>query len=141
MTLMVVDEIKKKTRKVRAKDLQENILRIRNTMEWVESEINETVGLMKKQNKSTEEGIEKYKALKITLRDLNEIYSTLQDQEEKQYEILKKYKNSKFYIAPKDLLVITGVAGLSLFMIALDRENPKALKLASFVLRLFPINI
>lgn len=141
MGLMIVDKITKRTHKVRARDLQDNILRIKQTMDWVEGEINETVGLMKVQDKSTEEGIKKYKALKLNLKDLHELYSTLQDQEEKQYEILKKYKNSKFYIAPKDLLVITGVTGLAIFMIALDRENPKALKLASFVLKLFPITI
>ena len=98
-----------KAMRVTAKDLQEDILKIREEM------------------KKTEIGSEKY--------------TCLQEQLEKEYVILKKYKETRMGIAPKDALVILMLGGVGFFMIALERENPKAIKLAEFVLRLFPLHL
>ena len=135
------DEETGKTKKVTVKDLQDNIMKIRMTMNWVEEERAKTIEVMKLVDKNSETGIEKYKVLHGQLKELNEMFDSLQSQEEKQYAILKKYKDSKFYIQPKDWLMIGGTTVLAIFIIALDRESPKITKLASFILKLFPMHI
>lgn len=98
------------------------------------------------------------KAVKVTAKDIQENirrihdemkntpvgtekYTCLQEEMEKEYTILKKFKDSRFYIAPKDAIIIGCISGVAIFMIALERENPKALKLASFLLKLFPLHL
>ena len=130
-----------KEKKVTAKDLQGNIAKIRMTMNWVEEERAKTIEKLKTVDKSTESGMEQYNGLHYWLKELNDLFESLQEQEEKQYLILKKYKDSKFYIQPKDWLVIGGTTILAVFIIALDRESPKITKLASFILKLFPLHI
>ena len=130
-----------KEKKVTAKDLQDNIAKIRMTMNWVEEERAKTIETLKTVDKSTESGMVQYNTLQFQLKELNDLFESLQDQEEKQYLILKKYKDSKFYIQPKDWLVIGGTTILAIFIIALDRESPKITKLASFILKLFPLHI
>ena len=85
------DEETGKTKKVTAKDLQDNIMKIRMTMNWVEEERAKTIEVMKLVDKNSETGIEKYKVLHGQLKELNEMLDSLQSQEEKQYVILKKY--------------------------------------------------
>ena len=135
------DEETGKTKKVTAKDLQDNIVKIRETMNWVQDERARIIESIKQVDMETECGSERYIALQGHLRELNDQFDTLQEQEEKQYAILKKYKDSKFYIQPKDWLVIGGTTVLAIFIIALDRESPKITKLASFILKLFPMHI
>ena len=134
------DEETGQTKKVTAKDLQENIAKIRMTMNWIEQERADVVEAMKLVDKSTAEGLEQYDMLHSRMRELSETFDSLQEQEEKQYSILKKYKDSKFFIQPKDWLVIGGTTLLAVFVIALDRESPKITKLVSFILKLMPMH-
>lgn len=135
----------KKRTKVRAKDLQAHI-------KWIDDQMTELQGQRKRYRDILKEMSEldpitdkkayaKLRAESRLYEDADAKYTELQEQKEKEYTILKKYKDSKFYIPPKDLCVIGGVSLLSLFMISLERENPKSLKLASFVLKLFPIKL
>jgi len=126
-------------KKVTAKDIQENITRIKENTEWVNSEINKTIKQMSEVDRDTNEGLMKYNRLKVHLAELQQTYDTLQNQWKAQLDVLKKYKDSKFYIPPKDLLTIASVGGLAFFGISLDHENPKAMKLAQFVMKLFPV--
>lgn len=130
-----------KQKKVNAKDIQENILKIRETMRYVETETSKTVEELKMANKDTEDGRCRYEQLQKDLHEMNELYKALQEMEEKQYGILKKYKDSKFFIQPKDWLMIGGSVVLAVIVIGLDRESPKITKLMSFVLRLLPLHI
>lgn len=136
-------EVKEK-KKIGAKEIQENIKNIQANMKYVQNEMNKVIQKMKDlddENGINVGKIEAYKDLRIELQEWQNVYQELQNEMEKDYTILKKYKDSKFYIQPKDVLVIVGVTGLAIFMIALERENPKATKLASFLLKLFPIKI
>ena len=135
------DEETGKTKKVTARDLQDNIAKIRETMNWIQDERARIIESIKQVDMEAESGAERYIALQGHLRELNDQFDTLQEQEEKQYAILKKYKDSKFYIQPKDWLVIGGTTVLAIFVIALDRESPKITKLASFILKLLPMHI
>lgn len=130
--------------KVTAKDIQSHIQWIDQEMNKVQLERERYRAIQTEISKLDPSDEERYSELlnevKV-LEDADERYTKLQEQKEKEYTILKKYKDSKFFIAPKDLAVIGGVSLLSLFMISLERENPKSLKLASFVLRLFPIKM
>lgn len=140
-----VKQIKTKKVKVKAGDIQAHIKWIDEQMDEVQKErirYREILKEMMHLDKSTNEKkyLELYDEAKL-YEDADARYTMLQEQKEKEYGILKKYKDSKFFIPPKDLAVITGVFLLSLFMISLERENPKSLKLASFVLKLFPIKI
>ena len=130
-----------KKKKVRSKDIQENILKIQATMQYVEGEIQKTVNDLQAINKNTEDGRCQYDKLQADLSDMNALYKALQEMEEKQYGILKKYKDSKFFIQPKDWLVIGGMTFLAVIVIALDRESPKITKLISLILKMLPLHI
>ena len=131
--------------RVTAKDIQKHI-------RWIDSEMLECEKdrqryreiLAELQEIDSENDKERYSKLlqeSHYLEDADSRYMELQEQKEKEYAILKKYKDSKFFIAPKDLLTIVGISALSLYMITLERENPKSLKLATFILKLFPIKM
>lgn len=128
-------------KKVTPKDIQDNILKIQSTMKYVEEETEKTVNELKAVNKETENGREKYTQLQKDLQAMNELYKALQEMQEKQYAILSKYKDSRFYIKPKDWLTIGGLTVLAVIVIALDRESPKITKLVSFILKLMPLHI
>ena len=128
-------------KKVTPKDIQDNILKIQKTMKYIEDETEKTVEELKQVNKETELGRAKYDQLQMDLRGMNELYKALQEMEEKQYMILSKYKDSRFYIKPKDWLTIGGLTVLAVIVIALDRESPKITKLVSFILKLLPLHI
>lgn len=130
-----------KAKKVNRKDIQENILKIQETMQYVEDEMKKTVEKLKEVDRNTESGREKYNLMQSDLQDMNEMYKSLQEMEAKHYDILKKYKDSKFYIQPKDWLTIGGLTVLAVIVIALDRESPKITKLMSFILKLLPLHI
>ena len=138
----IMEKVKVKRKKVRASDIQENILRIKENMNWLNDEINRKIDAIKAiEDKNSGYGREEYTQKMSELAELRDAYGGLQEELEKEYTILKKYKDSKFYIQPKDLITIVGVSGLAVFMIALERENPKATKLASFILKLFPMKL
>lgn len=65
-------------------------------------------------------------------------YETLQKQLEHELVNLKKYKDAKFYIAPKDAAIIGGTAVCVIFFLALAREYPSAMKVGSMILKIMP---
>lgn len=138
---MILEMFGKAKRKVTPKDIQDNILKIQTTMKYVEEETAKTVEELKTVDKETEYGRNQYDQLQADLHGMNELYKALQEMEEKQYGILKKYRDSRFYIQPKDWLTISGLTFLAVIVIALDRESPKITKLASFILKLLPLHI
>lgn len=138
-------KVKVKKRKVTVKDIQIHIKWLDEEMSKVQEERRRYRDIMKQMTELDPIANKKeYDKLELEARlyaDADERYTQLQEQKEKEYTILKKYKDSRFYIQPKDLAIILGVSALSVFMISLERENPKSLKLASYVLKLFPIKI
>ena len=99
--------------------------------------------------------LQKVKKVKVTVRDLQENccrikaamdrtpigtpeYEALQTELEKEMTILKKHKEANQVISLKDGLVIGGTAGALVFFIALAREYPTALKVASMILKFVP---
>lgn len=138
-------KVKVKKRKVTVKDIQIHIKWLDDEMSKVQEERRRYRDIMKQMTELDPIANKKeYDKLELEARlyaDADERYTQLQEQKEKEYTILKKYKDSRFYIQPKDLAIILGVSALSVFMISLERENPKSLKLASYVLKLFPIKI
>lgn len=137
--------VKVKEKKITAGDIQRNIRQIRARMNYANNEIEKKIKEIEKLEKAESAGedidVEEMKEKQLQLSELNELYSVLQKEMKEELEILRKYKDSKFYIQPKDAVIIGGVAFIAVFMIALERENPKALKLATFLLKLFPIKI
>lgn len=138
-------KVKVKKRKVTVKDIQIHIKWLDEEMSKVQEERRRYREIMKQMTELDPIADKKeYDKLELEARlyaDADDRYTQLQEQKEKEYTILKKYKDSRFYIQPKDLAIILGVSALSVFMISLERENPKSLKLASYVLKLFPIKI
>jgi len=138
-------KVKVKKRKVTVKDIQIHIKWLDEEMSKVQEERRRYREIMKQMTELDPIADKKeYDKLELEARlyaDADDRYTQLQEQKEKEYTILKKYKDSRFYIQPKDLAIILGVSALSIFMISLERENPKSLKLASYVLKLFPIKI
>lgn len=120
---------------------QERTDQIRNKIDWAQMEWEQIVTELSTITPEVRAEAQKYASLKVQLQEMNETIETLQEQEKTQYDILKKYKDSKFYIPPKDLLIICGVTTLAIFVIALDRESPKIVKTVSFILKLMPLHI
>ena len=65
-------------------------------------------------------------------------YETLQQELEREETILKKLKDANQVITLKDAMVIGGTATALIFFIALAREYPTALKMASIILKFVP---
>ena len=99
--------------------------------------------------------IQRVKKVKVTARDLQEncvrikyamdhtpigteAYEKLQDELKAEQEILKKHKEANQVISLKDAMVIGGTASALIFFIALAREYPTALKVASTILKFVP---
>ena len=97
----------------------------------------------------------KVKRVKVTERDIRENllriqmakekvpvgsdeWERLSEEEEKENVILKKFKEAHQFMAPKDAFVIIGSGLLCFFVIALNREWPSAVKIASTVLKWIP---
>lgn len=127
--------------KVHAKDIEENIARIQKRVVWVHKQIDEITTKMEGVNRDTEEGKEKYAELEKELKDQNELLGVLQKEEEQEYVTLKKFRESRHVIAPKDAIIIGGLVFLGTFAFALERENPKALKICSILLKIFPLHL
>lgn len=139
----VVPKTKVKKVRITANTIKAHIAWIDEEMQKVQKE-RERYSEIQKELNVMDPDDKRYSELKKEAEmyvDADDRYSKLQEQKEKEYVILKKHKDSKFYIQPKDLMIIFGVGALSFYMISLERENPKALKLASFVLKLFPIKM
>lgn len=63
-------------------------------------------------------------------------YEALQNEINKEYDIYKKWKDSRRVSGEvKATLVVVGA--IAFFAICLDQESPKALKLAQFIIKLF----
>ena len=97
----------------------------------------------------------KVKKIKVTARDIQENcvriktamdhtkvgtkeYEMLQTELDKEESILKKCKDANQVISLKDAMVIGGTATALIFFIALAREYPTALKIASTILKFVP---
>lgn len=127
--------------KITAKDIQENIVKIQTRINWVHDDIEKITSEMSNVDTATESGKNKYSELQTALKEKNELYSVLQTEMEQEYVTLKKFRESRYTVAPKDAIIIGGLLFFGTFMVALERENPKALKLATFLLKLFPLHL
>jgi hypothetical protein len=111
----------------------------------------------KKKKKGNEQQIHvvKVKKIKVTAADIQENccrikaamdrcpvgtpeYEKLQNELKTEQEILKKCKDANQVISLKDAMVIGGTATALVFFIALSREYPTALKVASMILKFVP---
>lgn len=130
-------------RKVRVtvKDLEKNVIKIQDAINANQAEIDSLNEELKKCDRSDASGEEKYKKLQAEIKSRHELYSILQKEMELEYNNIKKQKDCRFIMSPKDALVIGGAIFIGTFMIALERENPKAIKLCEFIMRLFPMHL
>lgn len=65
-------------------------------------------------------------------------YEALQKELEHEQTILRKYKDAKFYMSPKEMAMVGGTTVAVVFFIALAREYPSALKVGSMLLKIMP---
>ena len=108
-----------------------------------------------KRKKKGKQKIQKVKKIKVTAKDLQENcvrikaamdrtpigtpeYEALQTELDKEMAILKKCKEANQVISLKDAMVIGGTGLGLIFFIALAREYPTALKVASTILKFVP---
>ena len=131
-----------KKKKISAKEIQENILAIDEKLKAIQLERNSIMDRMVEvQAEITEYGAsEEYAELQNRLKNANELYGILQKEMEQEYTTLKKYRDSRFQIPVDKAIMLGGVLFIGTFALALERENPKALKLATFLLKLFPMH-
>lgn len=138
-------KVKVKQHRITAKDIQDHIKFLDEELNKVQAERVKYRDILKKMSTldPTDDKEEYDKLLHESqmYADADTRYTLIQEQREKEYTILKKYKDSRFYITPKDLAIILGLFVACIFTISLERDNPKSIKLASFVLKLFPIKI
>ena len=105
--------------------------------------------------KTNDVQITKVKRIKVTGKDIQENcrrikvamdsckvgtpeYEKLQNELKTEEEILKKCKDANQVISVKDAMVIGGTTTALVFFIALAREYPTALKVASTILKFIP---
>jgi len=127
--------------KITQKDIKKNAAKIQRRMEKIQAERDKIADKMEEIDISDDEGREAYRKLNEELKLRNEAYSALQKEEQEEYNTIKKMKDSKFLIAPKDAIMISGLFILGTLAIALERENPKAIKIVSFITKLFPMHM
>lgn len=89
--------------------------------------------------KDIRENIERLKEARTHFPYGSEEYERITDELMKEYELLKKYRDSRFGIEPKALATLIVIGGIAFFAICLDQESPKAIKLAQFVCKLFRV--
>lgn len=65
-------------------------------------------------------------------------YERLAKELEHEYVILKKYKDSRFYIEPKQWLLIGGGTLVTVFFVALEREVPSVTKFTNLLFKIIP---
>lgn len=87
--------------------------------------------------KEIQENIDRIKKARALVDVGTDEYEKLSAELMKEYEILKKYKDSRFFIEPKVIATLVVIGGLAFFAICLDQENPKAIKIAQFITKLF----
>ena len=97
----------------------------------------------------------KAKRVKVTARDIEENcvrikmamdrtkvgtpeYEKLQKELDAEKTILKKHKDSYFWVRPEQIMIIGGTAIVMFFAVALNREWPSAVKIATGILKVFP---
>lgn len=87
--------------------------------------------------KEIQENIDRIKKARALAEVGTDEYEKLSNELMREYEILKKYKDSRFYVEPKVIATLVVIGGLAFFAICLDQENPKAIKIAQFITKLF----
>ena len=127
--------------KVTPKVIQKNIRKIQQTMDFIRKDIDDTVKRMEAVDQTTEDGKKKYAALLEEFNLKSEAYATLQKEQEQEYTTLKKMKDTRFFMAPKDALMVCGTIVLGVFAISLEREDPRAIRIWSFIMKLMPLHI
>ena len=127
--------------KVTVKDLEASACKMQTAMNALQIEIESVVKSMNSTDRSTDSGMAKYARLKKDLDEKHEMVKILQEEMDKQYANIKKMKESRRLITTKEAMTICGMTLVGGFMIALERENPRAIKLAEFIMRLFPMHM
>ena len=94
-------------------------------------------GIFRMNGKEIQDNIGRIKAARAQVTPGTDEYERLSAELLKEYEILKAYKASRFYIEPKVIATLVVIGGIAFFAICLDQENPKAIKIAQFVTKLF----
>ena len=97
----------------------------------------------------------KTKRVKVTARDIEENcvrikmamertkvgtpeYERLQKELDAEKTILKKHKDSYFWVKPEQITMIVGTTVVMFFAVALNREWPSAVKISTVLLKMFP---
>ena len=106
-------------------ELEEEFIRLKKCRTKVTArDIQENIGRIMNAMKLTPEGSEEYERLAKEL--------------EHEYVILRKYKDSKFYIEPKQYLLIGGGILVTVFFVALEREVPSVNRFVSTMFKIMP---
>ena len=80
--------------------------------------------------------IQELEEKRSTLEKGTDEYNAIQSEISREYDILKKYREGRFGIKPEAVITTVAMVGLFFFAIALDRESPKPVKMAQFVIKL-----
>lgn len=64
-------------------------------------------------------------------------YDNLSNELKELYEIKRKHKDSRFYVEPKVIAILGVIGVIGFFAICLSQEDPSAIKIAQFILKLF----
>ena len=76
-------------------------------------------------------------ALEHTPRGTDE-YERLSKELEHEYVVLRKYMDSRFYIEPKQYLLIGGGVIVTVFFVCLEREVPSVTKFCNLLFKILP---
>ena len=131
-------EIKKV--RVTVRELEQNSMKIQEAIVTTQNEIAKLQRDINETNTADDEGKKRKKELQEDLKTAHDMLGILQGELQKQEEIIKKHRESRHVIAPKDALSIGGMIIVGIFVIGLERENPRFIKLSEFILKLFPMH-
>ena len=128
-----------KVKKVTVGDLEKNAEKMQSLMDQFQSDIDTIVASMSSVDRSSEDGKAKYAALKEDLDNRNELIKVLQEQIDKQYANIKKMKDSRRFMSGESLVKVCVTTGMTILVIAAERENPHIMKMFELITKVLPI--
>ena len=129
------DCCKVKKKKVKRKDLENQISLIKEQKDLLANELYELTSRMSKINVATEDGRKEYDEINAILKDKHQLYDIVQKELDKEYQTLKSMNESGRTDTIIKGLMVGGEFVLCALTFMVNRENPAVMKAIDFFMK------